>query len=510
MKIFSNEEIIQLEKKTLATEQLTSLDLIENSGEAVAGEIASRWMPGRRMLVFAGWGNNGADALCAARHLAQQGYNPEVFLFNIRGNRLTPEARICRDRLLEECGNAIKFAEITGQEPFQWPDPDSDTIVVDGMFGSGLFTPMPRSFQVIIQQLNQSGATIVSIDMPSGLGSDWNNTSRENMVHATLTLALTAPRMAFMLSDNADVVGEWKVLDIGVSHKLLHEAPYTYYFVRKSTVARYLPRRKPFVSKADFGTAMIAAGSTGMYGAACLSAVAALRSGAGKVIVKSAENGMSVIQSVAPSAMFKGDTSPNFLTSLTDVEDYDALGVGPGIGTDVATVDALEALLKMRNASSKPVVLDADALNCIALRPQLLNYLPVLSIITPHATEFDRLFGAHNTDEDRLKRALEVSKYYKIIILLKGRFSAIVRPDGKIFFNSSGSPAMATPGCGDVLTGVITSFIAQGYKPEKAVFIAAYVHGVAGEIAGEKYGDYGTTAMDIANSMGIAIKQLQE
>lgn len=511
MKIFSNEEIIQLEKKTLATEQLSSLDLIENSGEAVAAEIASRWMPGRRLLVFAGWGNNGADALCAARNLALQGYTPEIFLFNIHGNRLTPECRVCRDKLLETCSDVIKFKEITGHEPFQWPEPDASSLVIDGMFGNGLTGVLPRSFQVIIQQLNQSGATIVSIDMPSGLMSDWNgDSSRENMVHATLTLALTAPRMAFMLADNAGVVGEWKVLDIGVNRQIISEAPYTSYLVQKNTVTRYLPSRDLFCSKADFGTAIIAAGSYGMYGAACLAATGALRSGAGKVIIKSAASGMPIIQSVVPSAMFKGDDGVDSITTLSDVDDYEALGIGPGIGTDVATIGAVEALLKSRNAASKPLVIDADALNCIAQRPQLLNYLPVLSILTPHAGEFDRIFGEHNGDEARLRRALEVSKYYKVIIVLKGRFTAIVRPDGKIFFNSSGCTAMSTPGCGDVLTGVITSFIAQGYKPEKAVFIAVYVHGVAGELAAAENGEYGTTAMDIANKIGVAIKNLQE
>lgn len=509
MKIFSNEEIARLEKQTLATEDITTLDLIENSGEAVAAEISARWMPGKRLLVFAGWGNNGADALCAARNLAQQGYRPEVYLFNIRGNRLTPECRICRDRLLESCAGAVAFKEITGQEPFQWPEPDADSLVIDGLFGSGLTGVLPRSFQVIIQQLNQSGAAIVAIDMPSGLLSDWNNdNSRENMIHATLTLALTAPRMSFMLSDNANVVGEWKVLDIGVSHKAISQAPYTFYLVRKSTVTRYLPRRKTFSSKADYGNAVIAAGSYGMYGAACLAAMGALRSGAGKVTVKSAGTGMPVIQSTVPCAMFKGDSGSDCITSLADVADCEALGVGPGIGTETPTIDALEAMLKSRNASSKTVVLDADALNCIAQRPLLLNYLPVLSVLTPHAGEFDRIFGEHNGDEARLKRALEVSKFHKVIIVLKGRFTAIVRPDGKVFFNSSGCPAMATPGSGDVLTGIITSFIAQGYKPEKAVFIAAYVHGVAGELAGAQNGEYGTTAMDIANCVGVAIRNL--
>lgn len=511
MKIFSNAEIAQLEKVTLATEEITSLDLIENAGESIAAEISARWMPSRRMLVFAGWGNNGADALVAARVLAQQGYRPEVYLFNIHGNRLTPECRISRDRLIAEAGSEVHFMEITGREAFTWPEPDKDSLVIDGMFGAGLQGELPRPFQVIIHQLNQSGASIVAVDMPSGLDSDWNgNASRENMIHATLTLAETAPRMAFMLADNAMVVGEWKVLDIGVSHKAIAEAPYSAYLVRKSTVARYLPLRQPFCSKADFGDAMLIAGSYGMFGAACLSAVGALRAGAGRVTVKSASAGMPVIQSVAPCAMFRADKCATHITDMMDMSRCPALGVGPGIGTDDATIDALELLLKSRAAATQQMVLDADALNCIAKRTQLLNYLPVLSILTPHPGEFDRIFGEQPSAEERLKRALEVSKFHKVIIVLKGHFTAIVRPDGKVFFNASGSAALATPGSGDVLTGVITAFLAQGYKPEKAVFIAAYVHGLAGEMAASRMGEYGTTAMDVANMVGPAIKTLQE
>ena len=511
MKIFSNEEIKQLEQLTIERDGVSPVELIEQAAEAISGEITARWRPGKRLLVFAGWGNNGADALETARLLALQGYHPEVFLFNINGNRLSPECRICRDRLLESVPDEITFLEITGREPFAWPETETGSLIIDGIFGSGLNGPLPRSFQLIIHNLNQSGATIVSIDVPSGMLSDWNGTiSREDMVHANLTLALTAPRLAFMLPDNAGVVGEWKVLDVGISHRYMQEAPYTFYLVQKSTVEQFLPYRAPFASKADFGSALICAGSYGMYGAAALSANAAVRAGAGKVTVHSAASGMSVIQSVAPCAMFRADSGESYITDFGDTDGYDALAVGPGIGTDPETINALERLLKARNAAGLPLVLDADALNCIAKRPLLLNYLPVLSILTPHAGEFDRIFGVHATHEERLRKAIDVAHYHKVIIILKGRFTAIVRPDGKVFFNGSGTPAMATPGSGDVLTGIIAGFMAQGYKPEKASFLACYVHGVAGEIAAAENGEYGVAASDIAAAVGRAIVSIQE
>ncbi|MDO5395916.1 MAG: NAD(P)H-hydrate dehydratase [Bacteroidales bacterium] len=511
MKILSNEDISDLEKITLAAEELTSIELIDNAADAISAEIMSRWLPGNRVLIFAGWGNNGADALATAAILAQQGYAPEIYLFNIHGNKLTPECRICRDRLLNTCAGSIKFLEITGKEPFTWPEIDADCLVIDGMFGSGLNGPLPRSFQLIVHNINQSGATVIAIDMPSGLMSEWNGAqSRENMIHASLTLALTAPRLSFLLAENAPAVGEWKVLDIGISHNALRDAPYTYYLVEKNTVSRFLPPRNTFSSKKDYGSALICAGSYGMFGAACLSATAALRAGAGKVTVMSASDGIPVLQSAVPCAMFRDGGKGRVINSIKDTDKYSSVAIGPGIGTDHATIDALESVLKAHNAASKPLILDADALNCIALRPLLLNYLPVLSILTPHAGEFDRIFGENATDEDRLRRAIEISRYHKVIIILKGRFTAIVRPDGKIFFNSSGTPAMATPGSGDVLTGIIAAFMAQGYKPEKAAFIATYVHGVAGELAASRQGEYGVTATDIADNIGRAIKNIQE
>ncbi|MDE6125756.1 MAG: NAD(P)H-hydrate dehydratase, partial [Muribaculaceae bacterium] len=183
---------------------------------------------------------------------------------------------------------------------------------------------------------------------------------------------------------------------------------------------------------------------------------------------------------------------------------FAAVGIGRGIGSNEMTVKALEDFLA---STSRPVVLDADALNCIALRPTMLNTVPVLSIMTPHAGEFDRLFGPQPSAEARLRKAIEMAKYYNIFIILKGHNTAIVRPDGKVYFNSSGTPAMATAGSGDVLTGVLLAMLAQGYPPEIASIIAVYIHGRAGEIAEETHGEYGVLAGDIADNVGRAIKE---
>ncbi len=246
-----------------------------------------------------------------------------------------------------------------------------------------------------------------------------------------------------------------------------------------------------------------------MMGAAVLAAKGALRAGAGKVTVQAPMCGYEVMQSSVPEAMFVADTDRNKLVpgAMKPEHDYSAIGVGCGIGTHEITINALEQFLQSR---TRPLVLDADALNCIARRQTMLSDIPVLSVITPHVGEFDRLFGESPTDEARLLKAIDVAHYHNITILLKGHYTALVRPDYKVYFNSTGTPAMATPGSGDVLTGIITGLMAQGYKPEVSALIGAYIHGLAGEIAAETHGDYGVTAGDIAANVGVAIKTLMK
>ncbi len=208
-----------------------------------------------------------------------------------------------------------------------------------------------------------------------------------------------------------------------------------------------------------------------------------------------------------PEAMYSCDNGKECITDMTLDRKYDAVGVGPGIGTDSLTVDALEKLLK---TASQPLVLDADALNCISKRPALLNHIPEYSVLTPHAGEFDRLFGKHPSDEARMLKAVEMSRHYNLFIILKGHYTSLVRPDGKVYFNSSGSPALATPGSGDVLTGIITGFMAQRYKPEVSALLGVYIHGLAGDIASRTNGQYGVLATDIASSVGMAIKEIMK
>lgn len=500
MKIFIGSQLHEIDRTTCEHQQIDSLELMERAANAVACEIISRFLPSQRIVVLAGPGNNGGDALAVARLLIEQGYDRiEVFLFNIR-NHLSYDNEQEKNRLITIEG--IDFTEVSMQ--FNPPYLSSEDVVIDGLFGSGLKKPMAGGFAMLARLVNESGAYVISIDSPSGLFSEWNaGYNPRDMIHANLTLTFQQPRLSFMFDDNADVLGEWKILDINLDAQKMKETPTDYMLVESRSIKPLLHKRRPFSHKRDYGSALIFAGSMGMMGAAILAARGCLKSGAGLATVHSAMIGCQIVQTAVPEAMFEPDRNERVISDMTVHHKHGAVAVGPGIGTNEETIDALEALIK--NVKS-PLILDADALNCIAKRPALLSLLPLNTVITPHAGEFDRLFGDHRTAEERLKKGIEMAKYYSIIIVLKGHHTAVIRPTGRVYFNSTGNPGMATAGSGDVLTGVITGFMAQGFRPEHAATMGVFVHGLAGDIAAEELGEYGMTAGDIADRLGRAIR----
>lgn len=504
MKIFNTENIRKIDRVTIEEEGVSSQELIRRVAEGVASEIVGRWSPSTPVIIFAGSGNNGADALVVGRLLLEAGFYPRILLFNFKGNSLSRDCRQAKHELLATGYQGL--VEIIDRADI--PPITPDHLVIDGLFGSGLRDPLEGGFKMLARVISESGASVISIDVPSGMFGDWNaRVIGRDVVHATLTLAVQFPRLAFFLSDNADLVGRWKVLDIGLSNRAIMETHTKYFYVERDEVREVLRKRKPFSSKADYGHALLFAGCYGMTGAAVLAARGALRSGVGKLTVHSARAAYPVMQGQVPEALFSPDRQEYVISDMSSRFNCSAIGVGPGIGTNDATRGAFETLIK---SYKRPIVIDADALNALAKNQALLDHIAPGSILTPHAREFDRIFGDQTSAEARLLKAIEVSHRYKIMIVLKGHYTATVRPDGKVFFNSSGTPAMATAGSGDVLTGIITSLLAQGYKPEAASVAGVYIHGRAGEIAAETEGDYGTTALDIAQAVGRAIKSIME
>lgn len=501
MKIFTNDQIRTIERTVIENDGISSIELVERAAQAVTWEIMSRWRPSKPVIVFAGHGNNGADALAVARMLIDEGYTVETFLFNIF-NHLSEAAAHFRDLLVQQSPSSL--TEVTGD--FTPPYISPDSIVIDGLFGSGLNETLTGGFQSLVDYINNSNATIVSIDIPSGMFAEWNdrNLSR-NVIHASLTLAIEFPRVAFFIEDNAEFLGEWKVLDIKMAGNEVRSVGSPYYLLEQSDAARLLNPRGTFVSKADLGNILLVAGRYGMMGAAQLCGRGALRSGIGKLTIHSPRCGYHCLQTALPEAMFQADHEDLIVTDINVKHDYSAIAVGPGLGTHEYTVRAME---KFINSMEKPIIIDADAINCIANRLTLLDHIPAMSVLTPHAGEFDRLFGEHHSHESRLKTAIDRAAYYNLIILLKGHYTSVVRPDGKIYFIDSGTPALATPGSGDVLTGIIASLAGQGFMTDVAAALGAFIHGRAGCMAQEQHGEYGVMASDIADCTGKAIKEI--
>ena len=502
MKIFNSGALAEIDNATCETQNIDSIELMERAANAAACEIIARFLPSQRIVVVAGPGNNGGDALATARMLIEQGYRKvEVFLFNIN-NKLSHDCDEERKRLIVL--DNIDFTEVTRE--FTPPYLGKEDVVIDGLFGSGLKRPMQGGFVALARYINESGAYVISLDIPSGLFGEWNdNALRRDMVHADLTLTFQLPRLSFFFEENADVLGEWKLLDIDLDTGKMRQIATDYVLFEARNARAMLHPRRPFTGKRDYGSALMFCGSTGMMGAAVMSARACLRSGAGLVTVHSAGGGLQILQTAAPEAMFEPDRNEHFISDMTVHHDHQVVAVGPGIGVHEPTIDALESLLKTTHL---PLLLDAVALNCISRRPALLSMLPANTVITPHIGEFDRIFGEHKSSEERLRKAVDMAKYYNIIIVLKGHFTATVLPTGKVYFNSTGNAGMATAGAGDVLTGVIAAFMAQGCRPEIAARLGVYIHGLAGDFAEQELGEYGMTASDISDHVGRAIRAI--
>lgn len=506
MKILASQEIRDLDMATCHAQGISTIDLMERAASAVSVEIISKFLPSRRIVVMAGPGNNGGDALAVARMLYEQGYkNLEVFLFNV-GGKLSHDCNEERTKLLTIDG--LNFTEVSKE--FNPPVLGENDVVVDGLFGSGLKGPMMGGFVAVARYINESGAFVISIDLPSGLYGEWNDWSshakRCDMIHADLTLAFQVPRLSFFFEENYDILGEWKLLDIDLDEAKIKEFHPDFYWVEHRNIRPLLKARHPFSAKRDYGSALFFAGSTGLVGASILCSKAALKSGAGLATVHGPRGALNIVQTAAPEVMFEPDRNEHFITDMTVHHGHQAVIAGPGIGANEQTISALENLLKnVPNA----LLLDADALNCIAKRPALLTMLPPKTVITPHAGEFDRLFGEHSSSEERLKTAIEMARRYNIVIVLKGHYTMVVRPStGRVTINSTGNPGMATAGSGDVLCGVIGAFLAQGYTPEHAATAGVYIHGLAGDLASEELGEFGITASDISDRVGRAIKMV--
>ena len=505
MKIFTSAQIHELDRYTIEHEPIKSVDLMERAAKAITRAVAEEWTTHTPVVVFAGPGNNGGDALAVARLLTNEGYKVRTYLFNIT-NHLSDDCVTNRQRLLDG-RHAKDFTEITAK--FDPPELTADTLVIDGLFGSGLNKPLAGGFASLVKYINQSPAKVVSIDVPSGLMSEDNTYNvRANIIHATLTLTLHEKKLAFLFGDAQQFIGRLKVLDIRLSQEYIQKTEAQYYVLEESDVRSRLLHRDDFAHKGNMGNALIVAGSYGMSGAAILATRACLRSGVGKVTVHTPKKNYGVMQISVPEAVLHMDHEETAFTEAVDTDGFDALGIGPGLGCQETT--AIAMIAQIRRAQC-PIVADADALNILASHRAWMQQLPKGIIMTPHPKELDRLTGSPaNADFERLHRTRELAQSLQAYIILKGHNSALCLPDGQVVFNPTGNSGMATAGSGDVLTGIITALLARGYHQHNACIVGMYLHGLAGDIAVKTLGKESLTASDIIDYLPQAFKHLND
>ncbi len=495
MKIFTAAQIKNWDAFTIAHEPVTSIDLMERAAAKCCDWLLDNDYYQKHFHVFCGKGNNGGDGLAIARMMIKNKYPVTVYILEF-GKIGTQDFQTNLARL-HECSTDIHFI----QSPDFFPAINDNDVIIDALFGTGLNKPLDGISNVLVNYINQCKADIISIDLPSGMYADASSKGNA-VIKATHTLSFQNYKLAFLMPENATYCGNIHLLNIGL-HKKFETAETTVFeLTGKELIASIFKTRKQFAHKGDFGHAALLCGSYGMMGAAILSAKACLRAGAGKLTSYIPGCGYQIVQTAVPEAMCRVNGEHHILKA-EGIEKFDAVGIGPGIGLQATHTGLLKEIF---NAIRKPMLIDADALNTIAGDKSLLALIPPQSILTPHPKEFERLFGKTANDFERLQLALQKSREYNLYIILKGHYSFISTPEGRGFFNNTGNAGMATAGSGDVLSGIITALLAQSYSSLHSCLLGTYLHGLAGDIAAEKFSQEAMIASDIISFLGEAFK----
>jgi NAD(P)H-hydrate epimerase len=504
--LLTAEQIREADRHTITQEPIASIDLMERAADACYRWIAARYGTHRPFHIYVYNGNNGGDGLAIARMLHLNGFDVSVYEvysdvspsadFAENKKRLT-EKGFHRYFLLREKKDLIPHS--------------SEHIIVDALFGTGLSRIIEGRIADVIHHINLSGSEIISVDMPSGLFADrTSHLPGHAVVKATHTLTFQLYKKAFLMAENSEFTGEIHLLPIGLDESFIRSLSVHDYLLETEDIRQLIKKRRKFSHKGQYGHAAIVAGSYGKAGAAVLATLACVRSGAGLTTAIVPASVYPIIQTSVPEAMCitpppAGSPSDFYLRPITDFvpEKFTVLGIGPGIGQEKTTHALLHSLLK---GFKRPVVLDADALNLFSQDPDLLSLIPPQSVLTPHIGEFERLAGKAENDFHRLELLKSFARQHQVIMVLKGHFTCIATPQGQCYFNTSGNPSMAKGGSGDVLTGMITGWLAQGYAPLHAALIAVHLHGLAADKAIKTTDEHAVTATDLIHH-SIALLQ---
>jgi ADP-dependent NAD(P)H-hydrate dehydratase / NAD(P)H-hydrate epimerase len=500
MKILSAEEVRAWDTYTIIHEPIASVELMERAALQCVYWLESMGYTELPFVIYCGKGNNGGDGLAIARLLAERGCSVAVHILEF-GHKGTNDFQINLARLHQYPAVEITFI----QSPAHFHAPASEAILIDALFGTGLNRPLEAVTSELVHFINKTGNPIISIDMPSGMLADASSNGFA-IVKATHTISFQCMKMAFLLAENGPFIGQVHLLDIGLHPSYYSQLDTRFQLVDESLITGIYQPRDQFAHKGKFGHAMLIAGSYGKMGAAILAAQSCLRTGTGLLTMHIPLCGYEILQSTVFESMVIVDANSNFVTKINEnLSKYNAIGIGPGLGTAAETG---ELLAKLISEATRPLLIDADGLNLLSAQKELLKKLPPGSVLTPHPKEFERLFGPTANEVERIELALQKAQELNCVILVKGRHTFIATPDGRGFFNSTGNAGMATAGSGDVLTGILTGLLAQGYPSADGAILGVYLHGLAGDLAAADLSMEAMIAGDITRYLGKAFLKI--
>ncbi|GAA4461481.1 bifunctional ADP-dependent NAD(P)H-hydrate dehydratase/NAD(P)H-hydrate epimerase [Nemorincola caseinilytica] len=498
MKIFSAAQIRACDAYTIKAASITSQDLMERAAMACVTWIQDHMPKDSLFLVLCGQGNNGGDGLAIARLLHRSGYGVRAFVLRM-SEGMSDDANANLQRLQAIDNELVGYV---GPGTFI-SDIPRNIVIIDAILGTGVNRALGGWPEQFVQHVNDLPNRKIAIDMPSGLQADAVPGIGDTVLRANDTLSFQFYKRSFLHAEAGPYTGRIHVLDIGLDANFIRSTHTLFHATEQDDVAGIYRPRQAFGHKGTYGSVLLVGGSYGKIGAMVLATKAALRAGAGTATALVPSCGYPVMQTAVPEAM----CMISGIDVLNNIEYNDryTVGIGPGMGTAAETTAALTAYLA---ACRRPAVLDADALNILAAQPELLSQLPKGSVITPHPKEFARLFGENTNSMVQVDNARMQAMRYNINIVLKGRYTAVINTDGECRYNTTGNAGMATAGSGDVLTGIITGLMAQGYEPYHAALLGVYLHGAAGDAAAATRSEESMIAGDIVEGLGIAYKNL--
>lgn len=495
MKIFSASQIKACDAYTIHASGISSAELMERAAIRCADWIQEHYSKETLFVLLCGRGNNGGDGLALTRLLHERGFGVKAFLID-GAQDLSNDCAWNADRLRALDGGLLASV---AEDSFLTDIP-LHVVLVDALFGTGLHRPLEGWLADFVLHLNHLPNEKLAIDIPSGMPADTVPPPDTVIVKASHTLSFQFYKRSFLHVETGVYTGHVHILDIGLDDTFIQATHSSYQIIDAPLIKSLYRSREDFSHKGSLGTALLIGGSRGMIGAIALSTLAAARSGAGKVGSLVPECGYTIMQTLVPEAMCQTNGN-DFLQQIEGWEHADAVGIGPGLGTHPATAIALEEFLEQ---AREPLIVDADALNIMAIHKHLLDKLPAHSILTPHPGEYSRLFGAAKNSMLQVEHARTQAMRYNIVIVLKGHYTAVVTPDGGCWYNINGNSGLASGGSGDALTGILAGLLAQHYEPWEAALLGVYLHGSAADLALNAESKESMLAGDVIKCLGKA------